>query len=104
MLQMNEARKQLSSALLMSKASVLSWWVKQTTISTRLPIPPASPPPRSPSGQMDGAAAPSPKPTSFSSNDLTPREHDEHDLIEVRIFYLIISVTSQLASQNKKQN
>ncbi|VUZ40600.1 unnamed protein product [Hymenolepis diminuta] len=38
---MDEAKKQLSSALLQSKASVLSWWVKQTTSSAHLPVPPS---------------------------------------------------------------
>lgn len=91
---MDEAKKQLSSALLQSKASVLSWWVKQTTTSAKLPIPPS--PVRSPAGEVDAATStatvtPSPKISTSTSPShdfpIPSRERDEYDLIEVRLVF-----------------
>nr|CDS19393.1 mitogen activated protein kinase kinase kinase [Echinococcus granulosus] len=83
---MDEAKKQLSSALMQSKTSVVNWWVEQTIGSARLPKPAGSLS-RNPSSDMDGASTTSPK----ISSEMIPssREHNEHDLIECMFDFLI---------------
>ncbi|VDM35632.1 unnamed protein product [Hydatigera taeniaeformis] len=82
---MDEAKKQLSAALMQSKASVVNWWISQTVGSARLPKPAESLSP-TPSGDMDFSNA-SPK---TSSDMIIPsRERDEHDLIESMFGFLI---------------
>ncbi|KAL5107851.1 Mitogen-activated protein kinase kinase kinase 15 [Taenia crassiceps] len=82
----DEAKKQLSSALMYSKASVVNWWVEQTVGYSRLPTP-AESLSRTLSGDMDGISTTSPK----TSSEMIPpsRERDEHDLIECMFDFLI---------------
>ncbi|VDO06429.1 unnamed protein product [Rodentolepis nana] len=95
---MDAAKKQLYSALLQSKESVLRWWVQETTKYTRLPMPPS--PMQSPVGEVDVGTStdisPSPKlsaPAS-SNHELTmpSLERDENDLIECMFDFLIDAI------------
>uniref|UniRef100_A0A5K3EV87 Protein kinase domain-containing protein n=1 Tax=Mesocestoides corti TaxID=53468 RepID=A0A5K3EV87_MESCO len=101
---MDEAKKQLSSALMQSKQAVLTWWEKQTTSVARLPATPMSHS-RGPSDDYDctvSGSLPSSAPT--SPNYLTnSRERDERDLIECMFNFLIdaLNGSDSLQSLNR---
>ncbi|KAM7541744.1 hypothetical protein Aperf_G00000014653 [Anoplocephala perfoliata] len=94
---MDEAKKQLLATLLQSKASVLSWWVKQTTSSAQLPIPPS--PVRSPSVVDSGTPTGNAASPNIDFN-VPSSERDEYDLIECMFDFLIDALNGGEALQS----